>query len=64
MTNIETIKRNIEQHNPGKKGWYAAIDTKTGNFKLGKTLISSYKNAKSTLVVEKFSFYKIGIDPL
>jgi hypothetical protein len=64
MINIESVKKDIELHNPGKKGWYAAIDNRTGDFKLGKTLVNSFKNAKSSFGIEKFSFYKIGVDPI
>ncbi|MBN8570575.1 MAG: hypothetical protein J0M18_13180 [Ignavibacteria bacterium] len=64
MKSIDSIKKDIQLKNPGKVGWYAAIDTRTGDFKLGKTLVNSYKNAKESFGVDKFSFYKIGIDPI
>jgi len=61
---LSTIKKEIALANPRKIGWYAAIDTDTGDFKLGRTLINSYKNARASLRGEKFNFYKIGVDPV
>ncbi|MBS1516379.1 MAG: hypothetical protein JSS63_15205 [Bacteroidetes bacterium] len=61
---LSTIKKEIALANPKKIGWYAAIDKNTGNFRLGRTLVNSYKNAKAAIRVERFSFYKIGVDPI
>lgn len=61
---LSTIKKEIALANPGKTGWYAAIDIATGNFRLGRTLINSYKNARIALKLDRYNFYKIGIDPI
>ncbi|MBS1492879.1 MAG: hypothetical protein JST55_05200 [Bacteroidetes bacterium] len=61
---LSTIKKEIARANPKKTGWYAAIEKNSGSYRLGRTLISSYKNARAVLKVDTFNFYKIGVDPI
>jgi len=57
---VSSIKRAIEKKFPDKEGWIAAIDKDTGNYVLGKTVISASKKAKKELKKESFDFVRIG----
>lgn len=57
---VSSIKRDIEKKFPDKKGWIAAIDKETGDYVLGKTVISTYRKARKELKKETYNFVRVG----